>query len=64
MLYDKVAIGKKQSSTSIKGDINRAVKEMWKYANHEKVRRLLRLGDTEIASPKNVIPMVKYYAGK
>lgn len=64
VLYDKVAIGKKQSSTSIKGDVNRAVKEMWKYANHEKVRRLLRLGDTEIASPKNVIPMVKYYVGK
>lgn len=63
-LYDKVAIGKKQSSRSIKGDINRAVKEMWKYSNHEKVRRLLRLGENEIASPKNVIPMVKYYAIK
>ena len=64
VLYDKVSMGKSQSSTSIKGDINRAVKEMWKYSNHEKVRKLLRLGEKEIASPKNVIPMVKYYATK
>lgn len=64
VLYEKVSIGKAQSSGSIKGDINRAVKEMWKYANHEKVRKLLRLGESEIASPKNVIPMVKYYVGK
>lgn len=64
VLYEKVSIGKAQSSGSIKGDINRAVKEMWKYSNHEKVRKLLRLGEKEIASPKNVIPMVKYYATK
>lgn len=64
VLYDKVAVGKIQSSSSIKGDINRAVKEMWKYSNHEKVRKFLRLGENEIASPKNVIPIVKYYVSK
>lgn len=61
VLYDKVAIRKNQTSNSVKTDIQRAVKKMWKYANKEKVRRILRLTDKETASPKNVIPMIVYH---
>lgn len=61
IMYEKVSIGKKQSSYSIKADIQRAVNKMWKYANKERVRKLLRLGDDEKPSPKNIVPMVKYY---
>lgn len=64
VLYDKVSMGKKQSSYSVKADVQRAVNNMWKYANKEKVRKLLRLGQDEKPSPKNVVPMVKYYVGK
>lgn len=63
-MYEKVARGKKQSSHSVKADIQRAVNKMWKYANKEKVRKILRLAEDEKPSPKNIVPMVVFYMGK
>lgn len=60
-MYEKVSIGKKQSSYTVKADVQRAVNKMWKYANKEKVRKILRLADDEKPSPKNIVPMVIYY---
>lgn len=64
VMYEKVSIGKKQSSYSIKADVQRAINKMWKYANKEKVRKILRLGCDEKPSPKNVLPMIRYYVEK
>lgn len=60
VMYEKVSKGKIQSANSIKSDIQRAVDKMWKYANKEKVRKFLRLGENEDPSPKNIVPILKY----
>lgn len=64
VMYDKVAKGKKQTCHTVKADVQRAIKKMWRYADKEKVRRIFRLGETEDPSPKNVVPMIKYYVNK
>lgn len=64
VMYDKVAKGKKQTSNTVKADVQRAVKKMWKYADRDKVIKILRLGEGEIPSPKNVVPMIKFYVTK
>ena len=64
IMYEKVSLGKKQSSNTVKADVQRAVNKMWRCANKEKVRELLKLGADEKPSPKNVVPMVIYYVGK
>ena len=46
---------------TIKSDINTAINNMWKYTNKERTRRILRLGECDKPSSKNVIAMVKYY---
>lgn len=60
VMYEKVSKGKIQSANSIKSGIQRAVDKMWKYANKEKVRKFLRLGENEDPSPKNIVPILKY----
>ncbi len=63
-MYEKVSRGKVQSGNTVKADVQRAIKKMWKYANREKIRRVLRLAEDEIPTPKNVVPMIKYYIEK
>lgn len=60
VMYEMVSKGKVQTASSIKSEIQRATDEMWKLGDREKVRKFLRLGDKEIPSPKNIVPMIKY----
>lgn len=61
IIYDELAELEEKSSYTIKADIQGAVNKMWLYANKEKVRKFLRLGEYESPSPKCVISMVRYY---
>lgn len=63
-IYQRIAIIKGKKAYTIKADVQVAVHKMWKYANKEKVRKFLRLGDYEEPSAKNVVTMVKYYVAK
>ena len=63
-IYQRIAIIKGKKAYTIKADVQVAVHKMWKYANEEKVRKFLRLGDYEEPSAKNVVTMVKYYVAK
>ena len=64
VLYQIVGVRIGKRPRTIKGDIQSSIDKMWKYCNKEKVRDYFGLGDNENPSPKNVIPMVKYYAEK
>ena len=63
-IYQRIAIIKGKKAYTIKADVQVAIHKMWKYANKEKVRKFLRLGDYEEPSAKNVVTMVKYYVAK
>lgn len=63
-IYQRIALIKGKKARTIKADVQVAVHKMWKYANKEKVRKFLRLGDYEEPSAKNVVSMVRYYVAK
>ena len=60
-IYNEMAKRKGENIYTIKSDINTAINNMWKYTDKAKARRILRLGDYDKPSSKNVISMVKYY---
>lgn len=62
-IYNEIAKAKGENMNTIKSDINTAINNMWKYTNKERTRRILRLGECDKPSSKNVIAMVKYYVG-
>lgn len=61
IIYEKIATLEGKTPFTIKADVQLAVNKMWRYANKEKVRRLLRLGEYDKPSPKVVVSMVRYY---
>ncbi len=60
-IYEKIANIEGKTPFTIKADIQLAVKKMWRYANKEKVRKFLRLGECDEPSPKIIVSMVRYY---
>lgn len=64
VIYEELATKTGKTAYTIKADIQGAVNKMWVYANKEKIRRFLRMGETEKPSPKLVVCMVKYYIEK
>lgn len=64
ILYEKVSQNNGCNTYTLKSDINTAVKDMWKFTDREKARKILRIGDNDEPSNKVVIEMVKYYATK
>lgn len=60
-IYAEIAKKKGENMNTIKSDINTAINNMWKYTDRAKTRRILRLGEYEKPSCKDVISMVKYY---
>ena len=61
-IYKYIAFCEGQNPYTIKSDINKAIKIMWKNSdNKEKIRKILRLGDYEEPSAKGIISMAKYY---
>jgi len=63
-VYKIVACIRKESELTIKSNIRVAVNKMWRNANHEYVRKYLRLGAMDKPSSKDVAMMVKYYVEK
>lgn len=63
-IYNQMASDKKCNVHTIKSDIYTAINNMWRYADKTKVRKLLRIGDTDNPSSKNIIFMAKYYVKK
>lgn len=61
IIYEQIALREGKTPFTIKADVQSAVNKMWRYANKEKVRKFLRLGDCDKPSPKTVVSMVKYY---
>lgn len=64
VLYQIVGVRKGKRPHTIKGDIQGSIDKMWKYCNKEKVRDYFGLGDNENPSPKNIIPVIRYYVEK
>ena len=60
-IYTEIAKKKGENMHTIKSDINTAINNMWKYTDRTKTRRILRLGECDKPSCKDVISMVKYY---
>ena len=60
-IYTEIAKKKGENMHTIKSDINTAINNMWKYTDRTKTRRILRLGEYDKPSCKDVISMVKYY---
>lgn len=60
-IYEYIAKRNKKNTHTIKSDINTAVNNMWRFTDRKKTRRILRLGEADKPSSKNVITMVKYY---
>lgn len=60
-IYAKIAKQKRENIHTIKSDINTSINNMWKYTDRAKARKILRLGESDKPSSKNVISMVKYY---
>lgn len=60
-VYKIIACIRKESELTVKSNIRVAVNKMWRNANHEHVRKYLRLGETDKPSSKDVAMMVKYY---
>ncbi len=60
-VYKTIACIRKESELTVKSNIRSAVNKMWGNANHEYVRKYLRLGENDIPSIKDVAMMVKYY---
>ena len=60
-IYTEVAKRKGQNMNTIKSDIDTAIKNMWRFADRSKTRKILRIGDHDRPSCKGIISMVKYY---
>lgn len=60
-IYAEISKKKGENMHTIKSDINTAINNMWKYTDRAKTRKILRLGEYDKPSCKDVISMVKYY---
>lgn len=60
-IYVEIAKRKGENMHTIKSDINTAINNMWKYTDRAKTRKILRLGEYDKPSCKDVISMIKYY---
>lgn len=60
-VYEEIARRKGKNVNTIKSNINTAIKNMWRYGDKTKTRKILRLGDMDKPSSKGIISMVKYY---
>lgn len=63
-IYAEMAKRKGENMYTIKSDINTAINNMWKSTDKKRTRKILRLGEYEKPSCKDVISMVKYYVVK
>lgn len=64
LLYENVSKKTGYKPNTIKSDIHTAIDYMWKFADKEKTRKILRIGECDKPSTKTVISMVKYYVEK
>ena len=60
-IYSEIARQKGENVHTVKSDINTAIKNMWRFGDRTKTRKILRLGENDNPSSKDVISMVKYY---
>lgn len=60
-IYAEIAKKKGKNMHTIKSNINTAINNMWKYTDKTRTRKILRLGECDKPSCKDVISMVKYY---
>ncbi len=60
-IYNEIAIRKGENSYTIKSDINTAIRNMWRFSDRDKVRKILRMGQCDRPSSKGIISMVKYH---
>ena len=60
-IYSEIARRKGENVHTVKSDINTAIKNMWRFSDRTKTRKILRLGENDIPSTKSIISMVKYY---
>lgn len=60
-IYAEVARQRNQNVNTLKSDIDTAIKNMWRFADRSKIRRILRIGEHDKPSSKGIISMVKYY---
>lgn len=60
-VYTAIAAKNNENVHTFKSDIHTAIKNMWRYTDREKTKKILRLSDCDKPSSKGVISMVKYY---
>ena len=60
-IYQKIAKLHKENVYTVKSDINTAIKNMWRFTDREKTRKILRLGQSDKPSAKNILSMIAYY---
>lgn len=60
-IYTEIARQRGENIHTIKSDINTAVRNMWRFTDKNKTRKILRIGESDKPSNKGVISMVKYY---
>lgn len=60
-IYKEISKQKGENIHTIKSNINTAINNMWNSTDRTKVRKILRLGECDKPSSKDVISMVKYY---
>ena len=60
-IYEEIARRRGQNVNTLKSDIDTAIKNMWRFADRSKTRKILRIGDYDKPSCKVIISMVKYY---
>lgn len=60
-VYEKIAEKNHENVFTLKSDINTAIKNMWRYADKSKTKKILRLSDYDKPSTKGIISMAKYY---
>ena len=60
-IYSEIAKKKKVNTYTVKSDINTAIRNMWRFSDRNKVRKILRIGEADRPSSKGIISMIKYY---
>lgn len=63
-LYEYISKKYGDNTHTVKSCVNTAIKNMWRSTDRNKVRKILRLGECDEPSSKDVISMVKYYVAK
>lgn len=63
-LYEYIARKYGDNTHTVKSCVNTAIKSMWRSTDRSKTRKILRLGECDEPSSKDVISMVKYHVVK